>query len=119
MLLMVKLPMLPDCETMPTWPAGGMFCSSAMENEPTSLSTTFTVPRQLGPSRRMPWLRATRTNSACRAMPSGPASAKPEVSTITPRTPRLAQSRTACSVASTGTARMARSGAVGVSSTDA
>ena len=62
MLCMVKLPMLPDCETMPTGPDGGKACSSAMENEPTNRSVTLTVPRQLGPSKRTPWRRATSTN---------------------------------------------------------
>jgi hypothetical protein len=118
-LCMVWLPTLPDCDTMPAWPAGGMCSSSAMENEPIKRSATLTAPRQFGPSTRMPCSRAIATSSACSAAPAGPASVKPADSTMAALVPRAAQSRNAAGVALAGTARIASSGAAGVSRTEA
>lgn len=116
-LCMVWLPTLPDCDTMPTWPAGGICSSSAMEKDPISRSATLTAPRQFGPSTRISFSRAMATSSSCSAAPCGPASTNPEDSTMAAFTPRAAQSRSAAGVAPAGTARIASSGAVGVSRT--
>ncbi len=62
----------------------------------------------------MPCSWAMATSSACSAAPSGPASVKPADSTMAAFTPRAAQSRSAAGVAAPGTARIAKSGAVGV-----
>ncbi len=115
---MVWLPTLPDCETMPTPPGGGMYSSRLIEKDPIIRSATLTVPRQLGPRMRMV-MRAMSTSSACMATPSAPSSANPDDSTMAAFTPRAAQSRRAAAVAAAGTARIASSGAVGVSRTEA
>ncbi|MNS89253.1 hypothetical protein D3C72_1232590 [compost metagenome] len=117
-LCMVWLPTLPDCDTMPACPTGGMCSSSAIENEPIRRSATLTAPRQFGPNTRMPCSRAMATSSACSAVPAGPASVNPADSTMAALVPRAAQSRKAAGVALAGTARITSSGAVGVSRTE-
>ena len=53
--------------------------------------TQSTSPMQFGPQRRMPVRAAISESLSCRRFPSGPVSAKPPDSMMTPRTPRAAQ----------------------------
>ena len=74
-------------------------------------------PRQLGPSRRMPWRRAVATSCACSAAPSPATSAKPELNTTAARTPRAPSASTVASTCGAGTATMAACGVRGKSAT--
>ena len=76
------------------------------------------MPRQLGPTIRMPSPRTLRTSSSWSSFPPGPLSAKPAVSTTRARTPFSAQSSTTESTAGCGTAMTARSTGPGMSFTD-
>ena len=77
-----------------------------VEPDPGSVLTT---PHEFGPTTRMPLARATRTSARCRSRPSGPVSAKPPLTTTSPRTPARAHSCTTSSTDSAGTAITARS----------
>ena len=68
-----------------------------------------TAPMQLGPTKRMPCARATRTNSACTFAPSAPVSANPDVITMHTEVPAWAHSVTAASTAEAGTITSAKS----------
>ncbi len=69
----------------------------------------FITPRQLGPSRATPCRRALSASATCMARPSSPTSAKPEVKKIAARVPFCASCAITDSVATAGTATMARS----------
>ena len=85
--------------------------------EATSPARASRKPMQFGPISRMPAPRAMATISRCMAAPSGPASAKPELSTTAARAPASADWRTAATTPAAGTATMARSGACPIAAT--
>ena len=75
------------------------------------------MPNELGPTTRMPRRCAVRTSETCRAAPSSPVSAKPLLTTTSPRTPAAPQSATTSATLSAGTATTARSTWPGMSVT--
>ena len=66
------------------------------------------MPRQLGPTIRMPPRRAISVMRVCRAAPSAPASAKPEENTTADLTPWPAQASSAAGTRAAGTATIAQ-----------
>ncbi len=86
-------PMAPDCETKATGPG----CAKVRENEALrrTSSSVFWMPMQLGPTMRMPALRAVARMRASASAPCAPVSLKPAVITTTAPTPFLAH----CSIA--------------------
>jgi len=88
---------LPECETTDQRPGFRPSASSAALTLQAVAARRLTTPMLLGPSRRMPPARAVARMRACRAAPSGPASAKPSARMQASGTPRAAQAATAAS----------------------
>ena len=110
------IPSAPDWANRPRCPCGGSVgASEALSRTAGSLLIS---PKELGPTTRMPALRARRSSSACRRAPSRPSSAKPEDTTSRALTPASAHSSTTSSTAWAGTAMMARSTFPGTAATD-
>ena len=94
--------MVPLCETMLVVPAGSASISSTAFTVSATRPGMSITPMLFGPSRRTPSARARATSRACRAAPSGPASAKPSVKMLTTGTPRVPHSSSASSTVSPG-----------------
>ncbi len=76
------------------------------------------IPRQLGPTMRMPCSRAVATTSSWRRLPSSPLSANPAETMTRPFTPMRPHDATISWTCEAGTAMTARSTASGTSSMD-
>ena len=74
----------PDWAKKPTRPRPGII-GARLALSRTSESV-FTIPRQLGPTTRIPEARAAATSCRSAARPSGPVSPKPPETTTSPRT---------------------------------
>ncbi len=109
------MPRAPDWLKSPNRPGGGS--DGASDAFRRTCGSLLTTPNELGPTTRMPPARASRTSLSCRARPWSPVSAKPLLTTTSPRTPAAAQSRTTSSTDSAGTATTARSTGPGASVT--
>lgn len=101
------VPSAPDWLKKPTLPRPGRVAASVALSR--TAGSVLAMPRQLGPTTRMPYARAIRTSSSWRARPSGPVSPNPEETTTRPFTPFSAHSPTSSSTPSAGTASTARS----------
>ena len=93
----------------PIWPAGMGSTARATDEVSANRSPGLMNPRQLGPISRMPWLRAKRTNSSCRAIPDGPDSAKSAANTTHADTPASPQAVIVAGICAAGTASSATS----------
>jgi len=113
---MMASPRAPDWDMNPTRPGRGTVGPKLASRH--TRGSVLTMPRQLGPIRRMPAARQTASSSRWRSAPSGPISAKPAETTTMARTPLAAQSRAAWTTEGAGTASTARSTGPGTSSTD-
>ena len=109
------IPSAPDWLNRPRRPAGGIDGASEAFNR--TSGSVLTMPKELGPTTRMPRACARRTRSRWRARPSSPVSANPLLTTTSPRTPARPQSSTTSATASAGTATTARSTSPGMSVT--
>src|SRR5262249_37162273 len=102
-----EIPISPDWTTSPAAPGAG-WLAEKVASSPNGARAT---PKQLGPPRRMPYLRHTASRS-------GPPAPRPDVITTRERTPRCPQRCATSTTAAAGTARTARSTCSGRSSTD-
>jgi hypothetical protein len=105
--------MAPDWLMKLTGPAGGMIGANVAFIRMSA--AVFTTPRQLGPTIRMPYLRAIASSCSSRSAPAGPTSLNPAVITISVRTPRSPHCSATTSARSFGTAMIARSMTPGTS----
>src|SRR5262249_9661007 len=103
-----EIPIPPDWTTSPAAPGAGC----AAEKVASSPSGGTATPKQLGPTRRMPYRRHTASRS-------GPLVPRPAVITTSERTPRRPQCAATSTTSAAGTASTARSTPSGRSSTDA
>jgi len=108
----IASPSAPLCDENATGPAGGQ-AGANVASRPTPASV-FKTPRQLGPTRRMPWRRAHSRSARSRSAPSAPVSLKPAVITTTPFTPFRPHSSRAASTWAAGTTITARSTSPGI-----
>ena len=109
--------------TPPDWlaiarPPGGGGCWALKVAFSRIAGSLASTPRQLGPTSRIPWVRASTDSSRWRVFPCGPSSPKPELITTAARTPAAAASSSADAVDSAGTAITARSTGWGTSPND-
>jgi hypothetical protein len=107
-------PSAPDCAKKPTRPWPGMRGARLAFNR--TAGSVLTMPRQLGPTTRMPEARAAVTSCRSRTRPSGPDSPKPPEITTSPWTRLRRHASTTSATSSAGTARTARSTSSGMSS---
>ncbi|KDS76467.1 hypothetical protein KM22_04652 [Bordetella bronchiseptica KM22] len=104
-----------DTMSAPLWlirpmlPGSSSPCSTTSEDVNAMRWWGLMMPMQFGPTSRMPASRAMRTIRPCRATPSSPSSANPADTITQAPTPAAAHSPMACSIMSTGSARMATS----------
>ena len=84
-------PRAPLWEAKPTWPRGGLPGAKVTFN--CECSAVFRIPRQFGPTSRIPAALQTSTSSRWSSAPAGPVSPKPAEITTTAGTPLLAHSR--------------------------
>ena len=101
------MPSAPDWAKRPSRPCGGSV--GAREALSRTAGSLLMIPKELGPTTRIPDPRARRTSSAWSRAPSVPSSANPLETTSSARTPALAHSSTTSSTALAGTATTARS----------
>ena len=107
-------PSAPDWQNSPTRPRPGT--SGDRLALRLTRGSVLMIPRQFGPTTRIPDSRALRTSCRWRARPSSVAvSANPEETTTSPLTPAAAHSATTGRTASAGTATAARSTGWGMS----
>ncbi len=81
-------------------------------------STGFMMPRQLGPTTRIPCRRAASSTRRSSSTPSGPTSLKPALMMITPRTPARPHSSTRSGAVLAGVTITARSTGSPIADTD-
>ena len=110
-------PSEPDWAKKPTRPRPGII-GARLALSRTS-GSVLTIPRQLGPTTRMPEARAAATSCRSAARPSGPVSPNPPETTTSPRTRLRRQASTTPATSSAGTARTARSTSSGIDSMSA
>ena len=113
---MMARPRAPLWDRNPTRPGSGTIGPKVASRR--TCGSVFTIPRQLGPMRRIPAARQTASSSRWRWAPSGPVSAKPAEMTTIARTPLAAHSPAASTTYGAGRASTARSTGPGTSSTD-
>ena len=92
------MPSAPDCEANPIFPRTGWNGAKVAFIEMSG--AVLTTPMPLGPTRRIPWSRASSTSSSSTCAP--PLSAKPALMTMRPCTPFPAHSRTMSATDSRG-----------------
>ena len=80
----------PDCETNPTRPGFAIPAANVALNAPMG----FMIPRQFGPTTRMPCRRAAASTCRSSSTPAAPTSLNPALMMITPRTPASPHSST-------------------------
>jgi hypothetical protein len=102
---------------MATPPGRGHVGANVASSE--TAGSALRIPRQFGPTMRIPASRTTASTSSSRRRPASPTSRKPAVITTMPRTPCAAQSRAAWSTPSRGTVITARSTGPGTSASEA
>ncbi len=100
-------PSAPDWLKNPIRPGAGSRGANVALSR--TAGSVLAMPRQFGPTTRMPPVCARRISSACAAAPAGPASAKPALTTTSACSPARAASSTTSSIFSGGTATTARS----------
>ena len=110
-------PSEPDWAKNPTRPRAGII-GARLALSRTS-GSVLTIPRQLGPTTRIPEARADATSARSAARPSGPTSPKPPETTTSPRTRLRRQASTTPATSSAGTASTARSTSPGMDSMSA
>jgi len=103
----IASPRAPLCEENATRAGGGETGAKVAFME--TPASVFTTPRQLGPTSRMPYRRATSTSARSSLRPSSPVSLKPALITISALTPFSPQARAASTTCSAGITMTARS----------
>ncbi len=97
-----------------TGPSAGAASRNIVEKLATAPEPKFARPCEFGPTTRIPAALALATMRRSAEMAAGSwVSPKPEAITTATRTPRAAQSRTACSAWAPGVAMIAMSGTSG------
>ncbi len=99
-------PRAPLCEENATLPRGGATGAKVAFRE--TVGSVFTIPRQFGPTIRMPWRRITSRSAFWRFTPSSPTSWNPALMTtsaLIPFAPQASAASTTCAAGITITAR--------------
>ncbi len=110
------MPRAPDWANSPNLPRGGT--TGASEALRLTAASVLMIPKEFGPTTRIPAPRARRTSSAWSRAPSRPSSAKPDDTTSSALTPASAHSSTTSRTAWAGTAMTARSTGSGIAPTE-
>ena len=113
------MPNAPDWLMRATLPGGSSTSSSALMNVPKSPSRGFITPMQFGPTMRMSVSCAIASIRSWSSSPSGPLSAKPELTTTQAPQPRSSAALTTSGASFAGTTTNTRSAGEGRSPRDA
>jgi hypothetical protein len=81
-------------------------------------AAVLATPSAFGPTTRIPWARASDTSLRSATTPPSPASANPELTTTSARTPFSRHESMTSSIPAAGTATTARETGSGMSVTD-